>query len=232
MDVFALWVGANGAGSSAGSPLPDADAVRRTAEEVLSRPQFAPDALAERGHSIGDLLLRIFLNIIGAIMRAFESLHDVSPILAWLLTIALVISLVLLVGHIIVTLVSVFRRDPDARRFPGAATRIKVDPVALAREASQAAGQGDYILGVRLLFRACLARLEQAEGTTFRAGSTNREHLNRFRSTPLHEWLARFVSVIDLKWYGHEPCLAADFGACREAYERICSLSASKANAQ
>ena len=85
---------------------------------------------------------------------------------------------------------------------------------------------------MRLLFRACLTLLEQREGKTFRPGATNREHLNRYRQTPLYDWLARFVWVIDSKWYGPGACLPADFVACHEAYERICSLAAERENAQ
>ena len=78
---------------------------------------------------------------------------------------------------------------------------------------------------------ACLARLEQAEEKPFRPGATNREHLNRYRATPLYEWLARLVTIIDLKWYGSEPCLASDFAECRDAYERITLLARGRAHA-
>jgi hypothetical protein len=107
-----------------------------------------------------------------------------------------------------------------------------VNPVELAKQAEAARTEGNYILGVRLLFRACLLLLEQREGKKFRPGATNREHLNRYRQTPLYDWLSRFVWIIDSKWYGSEVCLPADFAACHEAYERINSLAVERAHAQ
>jgi hypothetical protein len=155
-----------------------------------------------------------------------------SPVLAWLVIIALCLTLVFLLAHIGWTIAGLFRRsrnDPLARDGdPGK----KLDPAVLVQQAETAEAAGNHILGVRLLFRACLARLEQAEGKTIRLGTTNREHLNRYRATPLYEWLVRFVTVIDLKWYGSEPCGAADFAACREAFGQISIWIARTGNAQ
>lgn len=232
MEVYEILAATVPAESSPAGPIPEAETIRRTADEVLSRPAYSLDGSGELGHSLSALLIRILLSILRAIMHVFEALHAISPILAWLLTAVLTISLMLLVVHIILTLVAALRGNRTARRALESTTRRKLDPAELARRATDAANHGDYITGVRLLFRACLALLEEVEGKPFRAGSTNREHLNRFRLTPFYELLARFVSVIDLKWYGHESCLPADFGDCREAYDRICSLAINGDDAQ
>jgi hypothetical protein len=214
------------------SPLPDPTAVRNTAHEVLARPEFQVDGSTEAVEGLWDFLVRLFFRITHSLRGLFEWLYLLSPLLAWLFIGALVTTLAVLVGHIVWTIFMVLRRDRRKTALANALILDKVNPADLARQAESARAGGDYMLGVRLLFRACLALLEQREGKSFRPGATNREHLNRYRQTPLYDWLARFVWVIDSKWYGSEACLPADFAACHEAYEWICSLSAGRVNAQ
>jgi hypothetical protein len=211
-------------------PLPDAQIVRQTAREVLARPEYRLDAAPDFSDAIAafwDMVRRM----VELLHSLFDRLYDMSPLLAYGLFLALVISLFLLVGHMSWTVMTVVRGDRRSLDLLADATRRQVDPAQLAREADDAGARGNYILGVRLLYRACLARLEQAEEKPFRPGATNREHLNRYRSTPLYDGLSRLVSMIDLKWYGDEPCLASDFAECRDAYERISSLSRGRAHA-
>jgi hypothetical protein len=214
------------------SPLPGPEAVRTAAREVLARPEFQIDGSTKAAEGLWNFLWRLLRGVVDIFGDLFDWLHKMSPVLAWLVIAALVITLVVLVVHILWTIAMFVRRDRRAPSLDDALSLKKVNPIELARQAEIARAGGDYILGVRLLFRACLALLEQREGKTFRLGGTNREHLNRYRQTPLYDWLARFVGVIDLKWYGDERCQAADFAACREAYERICSLTAGIENAQ
>jgi hypothetical protein len=214
------------------SPLPDPAAVRNTAHEVLARPEFQVDGSTEAVESLWDFLVRLFFKITHSFRALFEWLYLLSPLLAWLFIGALVTTLVALVAHILWTIFMVLGRDRRKTALANALILEKVNPADLVRQAESARAGGDYMLGVRLLFRACLALLEQREGKSFRPGATNREHLNRYRQSPLYDWLARFVWVIDSKWYGSEACLPADFAACHEAYERICSLSAERVDAQ
>jgi hypothetical protein len=211
-------------------PLPDPQTVRQTARDVLARPEYRLDAAQDFTDVIAEFWALI-RRIIEAIQYWFALLYAMSAILAIAIVLALVISVCLLLGHIGWTLVTVVRGDRRAFDALADLSRRKVDPAELAREADDAGARGNYILGVRLLYRACLARLEQAEEKPFRPGATNREHLNRYRATPLYDWLARLVSVIDLKWYGDEPCLASDFAECRDAYERISLLARGRAHA-
>jgi hypothetical protein len=220
------------AGPGPASPLPEPNAVRRTADEVLSRPEFHLGPTPEAGEGIGALFIRLLGWTIGAILRLFHWLSDMSPVLAWLVIIGLCIVLLVILGHIIWTIVSLFRRD---RRQPlglDSGSRKKFEPAELARQAEAARAGGNYILGVRLLYLASLVRLAQVEGKPLRPSATNHEHLNRYRSSPLYEWLGRFVSVIDLKWYGSGTCVADDFASCHEAFGQICSLAVGAANAQ
>jgi hypothetical protein len=211
-------------GAQSGGPLPDPQTVRQTARDVLARPEYRLDAPQDFSDAIAQFWAMI-RRVIEAIQHWFALLYAMSAILAIGIVLALVISVCLLLGHILWTLVTVVRGDRRALDALADLSRRKVDPAELAREADDAGARGNYVLGVRLLYRACLARLEEAEEKPFRPGATNREHLHRYRATPLYDWLAPLVSVIDLKWYGDEPCLASDFAECRDAYERVSLLA-------
>ncbi|HEV3298747.1 MAG TPA: DUF4129 domain-containing protein [Planctomycetaceae bacterium] len=211
-------------GAQSGGPLPDPQTVRQTAREVLARPEYRLDAPQDFSDAIAQFWAMI-RRVIEAIQSWFDWLYGMSPVLAFAIVLAMIVCVCLLLGHILWTLVTVVRGDRRALDALADLSRRKVDPAELAREADDAGARGNYILGVRLLYRACLARLEEAEEKPFRPGATNREHLHRYRATPLYDWLARLVSVIDLKWYGDEPCLASDFAECRDAYERVSLLA-------
>jgi hypothetical protein len=210
--------------------LPDAQTVRQTARDVLARPDYRLDSPQDFSDAIAEFWA-LMRRIVETIQGGFDWLYGMSPLLAFALVLAMVTCVCLLLGHILWTLVTVVRGDRRALDALGDLSRRKVDPAQLAREADDAGARGNYILGVRLLYRACLARLEQAEEKPFRPGATNREHLNRYRATAMYDWLAQLVSVIDLKWYGDEPCLASDFAECRDAYERISLLARGRAHA-
>jgi uncharacterized protein DUF4129 len=214
---------------AAASPLPGPERVRNTAREVLARPEFQVDGSTEAAEGLWAYLHRLGSAVLDLFRGLFESLYTMSPILAWLVVGALVLTLLLLLGHIGYTLYMVLRKRGRETALDDAIGVRTIKPAELAKQAESAEAGGDHILGVRLLFRACLAELEEREGRTFRPGATNREHLARYRQTPLYDWLAQFVWVIDSKWYGQGTCLAADFVACHEAYERITTLAATRA---
>jgi hypothetical protein len=212
--------------------LPPPDQIRRDAQSVLARPEFQADASTEAAEGLWAYLHRIFLEILQGFRNLFEWLYGMSPVLAWLFISVLVITVVVLTAHIIWTIVMAVRHGRRRVSLDDELSLRKIDPAELAQQAEQARREENYILGVRLLFRACLTLLEQREGKKFRPGATNREHLSRYRQTPVYEWLARFVWVIDSKWYGSAACLPADFAACHEAYDKIASMNAERADAQ
>jgi flagellin-like protein len=213
-----------------GGPLDDPLAVRRTAQEVLARPEYQLDAPPDFSE-VFRLIWNFILSIVEVVQGIFRWLWAISPPLALLVFFAMVVTACLLLGHIVWTLMAVLSRERRSIDPLSESKGRKVDPAELARAADEASAKGNYILGVRLLYRACLARLEQVERKPFRPGATNREHLDRYRGTTLYDWLYRFVSIIDLKWYGPEPCLATDFAECRDAYQRICRLAPGRAHA-
>jgi Domain of unknown function (DUF4129) len=216
--------------AQSGGPLPDPQTVRQTARDVLARPEYRLEAPSDFSDAVAEFLALI-RRVFDTIHRWFNLLYEMSPLLALSVVVAMVICVCLLLGHILWTLVAVVRRDQRGLDALADLSRRQVDPAELAQEADVAGAQENYILGVRLLYRACLARLEQAEEKPFRPGATNREHLNRYRATPFYDWLARLVSIIDLKWYGEEPCRASDFAECRDAYEHITLLARGRAHA-
>jgi hypothetical protein len=220
------------AAASPSIQLPAPESIRDAAKTVLARPDFQADGSADAAEGLLGYLHRLLIEILGRFRDFFEWLYQMSPVLAWLLIAALVITVVMLIGHILWTIVMVVRGGRRQALLDDELAGRKIDPAELAAEAERARRDENYILGVRLLFRACLGVLEEREGKRFRPGSTNREHLARYRQTPIYEWLSRFVWVIDSKWYGSQACLAADFAACHEAYDKICSIKADGVDAQ
>jgi hypothetical protein len=212
--------------------LPGPDQIRKAAQDVLSQPEFQVDGSNEAAEGFWGFLHRLWVEFIDIFRVFFLWLYKMSPLLAWIFVGVLVFTLLLLVGHIVWTIVMVLRRGRGEATLADGLMTQDVDPAELVKQAEAARADENYILGIRLLFRACLVLLEQREGRKFRLGATNREHLNRYRQTPVYDWLARFVWVIDSKWYGSEACLPADFASCHEAYEHINSMAAERANAQ
>lgn len=199
---------------------PEPPTIRRTAQEIVQRPEYQLEPGEDHGLTLLGWLLDLFWWLMTPIRALFEALHAIWPPLAWLIIILLLVILVALVAHIVYTF-----KQALARRVPG---RLDVgrdgappDPAALERQAREAASAGDYIGAVRLLFRASLVRLQQAERRPLRRGTTNRELLRRYQSSPIVEALRLFVEMIDRKWYGHETCTPTDYEECARAHEHI-----------
>jgi Domain of unknown function (DUF4129) len=195
--------------------IPDADTIRRTAQEVVGRSEYQIRPV-HNSRFLWELLERI----LGSIFRFFASLWDISPVLAWVVAIGLTLLLVVLIAHIGYTFWRVFVRRTQLVDAPQLELR-QIDPVDLERKAEDAAVQNDFITAVRLLFRAALLRIARLEKRTFRPGTTNREYLRRYGQSEFTQPLTKFVEVIDAKWYGYEQCVAQDYQACRRAHSTI-----------
>jgi hypothetical protein len=210
---------------SAASPLPDPGAIRRTAEEVLRRPDYQLSPEPDSGAT----LLEWFLHLLEWILKPFRWLLDTLSFLPdwlrWPIVIGLTALLILLLFHIGYTIVAAVRGPRQKRGLAGALPRVTRDPAVLERQAAEAVSRGDFITAVRLLFAACLLRLELAEKRPARAGTTNREHLRRRRDSPVFEPLKVFVEIIETRWYGRGICGPEDFEVCRAAHARIRDLA-------
>jgi Domain of unknown function (DUF4129) len=206
---------------SAASPLPDPETIRRTAEQVLRRPDYQLDPQPDAGATLLEWLLRVLRWILTPFQWLLEALEGLPDLLRWTIVIGLAALLILLVFHIGYTIVSAVRGPRQKRGLAAAVSRSPRDPAALERQAAESASRGDFITAIRLLFVACLLRLERAEKRTFRAGTTNREHLRRHQNSPVFKPLELFVETIETRWYGQGACGPEDFEACRVAHARI-----------
>jgi hypothetical protein len=203
--------------------FPEPDVIRRKAAEVLQRPEYQPD-VTDTDKGLTALILDA-LRWVWEVLRSFaELLEGLPDWLQWVIQIGLVLLLVLLVGHIMYTLAKATRGPTRLHEAEQPARRSR-NPHELEQLAADAGARQDYIEAVRLLFRAGVLRLEIAEKRVNRPGTTNRELLRRYRTTPLFDALKLLVDTIDDKWYGDHGCTREDYEACRTAHARLRHLA-------
>jgi hypothetical protein len=198
--------------------LPDPDVIRRTAIEVVHRPEFQLEPVRDMS-----IFWRFLWGIWVAFIQFLGRLWEISPVLAWALVILLIVTLLGLVIHIVYSL----KQNLATHIGLGPAIssqRRQLDPTKLEREADQVASEHDYIGAVRLLFRAAVLRLDQRAGRPARPGLTNREYLTRYRAAGVIDALGQFVDVIDAKWYGSGECSVDDYRRCRQAHALILAV--------
>lgn len=212
-------------------PLPEPDIIRRTAEEVIQRPEFRLEPRGNSGEAMMDLILRIVWWLLTPLRWIFELTEGLAEWLRWLIVLGLFLVLVLLITHIVYTVWKALRRPKRARSYSLDSEPRRLDPATLERQADEALVRHDYITAIRLLFRADLLRLEKYEGRKYRAGTTNREYLYRYRSSPIFQPMKSFVETIDVKWYGRGTCSLEDYEACRQAHTHIRRMTQERKNA-
>jgi hypothetical protein len=211
--------------------LPEPDVIRRTAQEVIQRPDYRLDPVPEGGRTILDWALQLLGWIIKPFQWLFHAMEGMPDFLRWIIVIGLFVVLVALVAHIIYSIVAAVRGPRRQAVFDADSLHTAPDPETLERRAQQAVQNGDYISAIRLLFRACLLRLEPLEKQKFRPGMTNREHLRRYRATRLFDPMNRFVQTIDIKWYGGQQCGEQDYALCRDAHAAIYQFTKDRTHA-
>ncbi|MCA9072948.1 MAG: hypothetical protein KDA84_28690 [Planctomycetaceae bacterium] len=204
------------------------DEIRRTAEEVLSRPEYSIEKQTEL-ENLG-WLARILKWILETFQAFFKLLDGLPDALRWIIVGILSLLVIVLLGHILWTLIRSTRNLSRPTLSTTERERI-LSPAELERAADQAYEVGDFIAVVRYLFAAALLRIARVEDKPFRKGITNREILKRYRSTSLSQPLEQFVNIVDAKWYGHEVCNESDVQICREGYAQICRLAERRVHA-
>ena len=202
---------------------PPPETIRQKATEVVARPEYQLEQGLDEGTQA--LWLTILSWILKPFIWLFEALDGLPIAVRILVIIVLAIVAVALMGHIAWSLIAAIRQTPRHRQQTSLEGDRPLDPEELEAAAQSAASGGEHLEAVRLLFRAALRRIEQAEDRKFRLGITNRELLRRYGRSPLFDPLQLFVETIDRKWYGGEVCQPADYEQCREGHVRIRTLT-------
>lgn len=212
--------------------MPDSETIRRTAEKVIHQPDYQIDPLPDTDLSLLATLVKIVLWALTPFRWLFDALDGLPDVLRWAIVIGLGVLLLALIAHLAYTLVSAVRGTRSIGRVPFALPGTVRDPEILEKQAQNAEVQGDHLTAVRLLFQACLLRLEAAEKRAIRAGVTDREVLRRHRETAVFAPLRTFVETIETRWYGQSTCDPSDFEACRRAHLSIVELTKTTWHAQ
>jgi len=208
--------------------LPGPAEIRRKAVEVLARPEYRNGSPEEENAT-----QQVLLSALRAVRDAYNWIvgltESVPAYVRYPVAAALVVVLILVFVHIIYTL-------RQATQLPAQGSRLRErqgrrqSPDELVTLARQEFEQGRIVEAARLLLRAGLRRLEQAEKRPHRPGMTNRELLLRYRSSPVFEPLRTLVSTIDRKWYGDEPAVSEDYRSCLDAEQRLQAVLAARAS--
>lgn len=205
--------------------LPDAETVRRAAAEVIQRREYQLDP-ANQSDELLEIYYRRLLELFLYLTRwLFQLLEGLPEWLQWVIVVGLFLTLIALVAHMIYSIASLFWGAAPGAGGSVTLAKVTLDPVSLERQAAEAANGGDCSLAVRLLFRACLLRLERAESKKFRGGTTNREVLRRHRNLAVYEPIKLFVDTIENKWYGPGMCSQEDYEACRAAHAALVKMA-------
>lgn len=201
-------------------PVPP-DQLQDKVQEVLARPDYQ-DANLEPSNELSALIARLIEWVLIPLRWLFELTEGLPSVLRWIIVVGLILLLLALMFHIGWSLYrAVVGADSGRKRGPRLSAldeQRPADPAELERLAETATADGDLIQAVRLLFRAALLRLEQREKRPFRRGTTNRQHLNRYRGTSFFQPLEVLVQTIERKWYGDEICEPAHLAACQQAH--------------
>jgi len=200
--------------------LPAADAIRRTAVEVVRRPEFQLGPEFRPRAKFYEWLIDFLDRVLSPLVDLFRGLWDMSPVLATLVVVLLVVVLLALVAHMVWSFQQALRTRRSGLQLDSLGPRV-LDPRTFEIEAEEAAHRQDYIRAIRLLFRAALLRLEQRDKRGFRPGMTNRECLSRYRNTGAYDVLRMFVETIDAKWYGYGVCDVRDYMRCQQAHTQL-----------
>jgi len=206
---------------------PTAEAIRRMAETVLQRDEYQLDAGTEVP-SLGDSLLMSALRWLASV---FVALAESLAFLPGSLRYPAAALLVVLAGWLIYRIVRGLSRRVQAT---GPETELRdrsiraADPEEFEALADQDRQHGRFVEAVRWLLRAALLRLERTEKRKPRPGTTNRELLRRYRSTPLAVPLQTLVDSVDLHWYGDRPADAAEFERCHASYRALSAALAER----
>lgn len=202
---------------AAAPPALDPDKIRRAAEGVFQRPEFASEGPAAQSWLARQL---------GVFFAWLGSLHAISPILFWVLLTGCLVALAALVALIVFQVFSVF--DVAGRRAGSAAAR-DVRRLHLSDgyrdEADRLAAAGDYTEAIRHLFLSLVYRFDERGRVSFQKAYTNREYLDLLGDrVPAREALRVMVDILDEHWYGQRRCQQSQYETCLAIYNRLAAI--------
>jgi hypothetical protein len=202
------------ASAEAGPRHPAPETVRQTARQILLGDSYQHD---ESGWFRLDLSwLWEWLSLpFKALGNMFEGM---SPVVAWVILIVMVLTLFALLGHIVYSFYLAMRVGED---FSFIEQEEPLDPSALIDDAERLAREANFVDASRRLYRAALIMLENRREGRIREGLTNREYLETFQSGWVVDNLKTFVDLIDWKWYRDRSFSADDYQSCRYAFRNI-----------
>lgn len=192
----------------------DGETIRRTAEEVLARPEFRARAKSEPSWLME--ALDDFFEWLGDLfgIGGAGSAGDVLVFVLWTV-----------IGLLLVWIVWLFARRALGRR----GRAVVVDPASVRAErvkdllerARAARARGELADALRFTFWALVVGLSERGDLEYRDAWTNRELVERGKPRPdVARVLAPLVPDLDAKSFGHVPALASDVdrleALCRE----------------
>lgn len=202
---------------SAASP----DEIRQATQRVLSSDDYRLDLEEHALQPFWERLWEILVSILHTIAGFFSFLDGMPQVVRWIIILALLVILVLLVGHILAAIVSAIRSPQKQRRTIFDTIETRDHPDRWEQESLRLAEVGNFVEASRLLLQASLVRLEAAFDRPFRRAATNREYLRKYRNLPIVDAVRELVDTVDRTWYGDEPCEPGDYELCRRAHLRV-----------
>lgn len=206
---------------------PTEEQLRNTVQEVLSRADYQTSASSEPSEGMLLLIAKLLRWFLTPFRWLFEMTEGLPDFLRWVIVIVLVVVLLLLIAHIAWTFFQAMtggRRSRRGVKLPSESAGAVLSVSELEEAANQAVSQGNLVEAIRYLFRASIARLSDHEKKRFRRGMTNRQYLRHYRDSAFATPLEVFVTTIELKWYGDEPCESQDYDECHQAYRQLAVL--------
>ncbi|HWP57101.1 MAG TPA: DUF4129 domain-containing protein [Candidatus Acidoferrales bacterium] len=197
------------------NPLPSADAIREVTREVLARPEFAPP-------STWDEFLVYLLQRLQEWMKGLASWSAENPGLAKLVALALVLTSLIVLGHLFYLalgdLLPFGRRQlpgparPSRWEILAGAARNWQEAIAIAR---QLAREGNLRRAVWIAHRVMLGLLDEEGAVRFAGWKTNSQYLRECSAS--HPWRRTFAQLTEL----YERLIYADRGAQPAAVESL-----------
>lgn len=201
--------------------LPAPEKIRETAQQVLQSTDYRLEQTEDAFAPFWERLIDFFLWLVSLLFRLADMMSGLPLFFRWVIIITLVTLLVLIVGHIIYTVLTLARPVKLSAAKLDLDRRRSINPTELEQAAEQLSAQGRHIEAVRLLLKAALIRIETAFERPFRQGTTNREYLWKYRQLPVLEPVRLLVDQIDRCWYGEEPFSQEEFSHSRAAHASV-----------